>query len=134
MGLMFHGILLGRVGERRLFLNYDSYLGIFSTHKVVKPTQVHIGGVQLHLGFKKLAKDIGYSLNITAKSKYRCARAKNCQIIPKYIAKEDIDCQNLAHVFPMLPNRSFNHTSSLQHQFAHQLTISSLVAATGFDS
>ena len=71
---MFRGILLGHVGERRLLLNYDSYLNMFSTQNVVKPTHAHIGGgVQLHLGFKELAKDIRYLLNIIAKSRNRCA-------------------------------------------------------------
>ena len=53
---MFHGILLGRVGERRLFLNYDSYLNIFSTQKVVKPTHVHIGGYNYTWGLRSLQK------------------------------------------------------------------------------
>ena len=41
---MFRGILLGRVGEKRSFLDYDSYLTMFSTQKVVRPTHVHIRG------------------------------------------------------------------------------------------
>ena len=41
---MFRRILLGRVGERRLFLNYDSYLQMFYTQKVGKPARVHVGG------------------------------------------------------------------------------------------
>ena len=39
---MFCRILLGRVGERRSFLNYDSNLNMFSTQKAVEPTLVHV--------------------------------------------------------------------------------------------
>ena len=40
---IFHRNFLGRVREKRLFLSYDLYLNMFSTQKVVKSTQVHVG-------------------------------------------------------------------------------------------